>query len=212
MKNIIILFILAITLCQCNNENEDGALYSKNFVQGYIELKSMDISTPINSNLNIYLSGERITPTDKSFEYLSNTFGDIAYNRHIVPGTNYCISDTITSINIICETDYNTSHKSKSSLNNIIELYFSSPLVYINSGYKEISSNNITGIFRPRDEFFPYKKKLSEISKQELILAYNIISIDFIMLPENKNQILKFEIETINGKKLSQTKEVLFVN
>jgi hypothetical protein len=215
MKSQQLFILYLIHLCTCTGcvpeGKEVGAILSRHFVQGYIMPESLSISPVLEEyKVYIYCSGEIIYPPEPLFNTLSLHYGDVSYNKRIVPGALRCVADTLLYINVVSNTDYDAVHTAGTSLNDIIEVEFSSPLKYIQSQYEDMPQSEMRGTFRPRDEFSPFRIGLDEIMKEDLILTYYIMCLNFISFPSNPNQIITVETATGSGKQFSRTRELEF--
>jgi hypothetical protein len=196
----------------CTFEGKEvGDRFCRNFIQSYVVLNSFEISPVFEKKkISINCSGERVHPWYQLYDTFSSHYGDVSYNRRMVPGLQVCMADTLLYIHVIGHTDYDAAHTAGTSLNDIIEIEFSSPLRYIQSQYKDIPQSEMKGGFRPQDEFSPFRIALDNITKDDLILIYTIMNLNFISYPDNPNQIITVEIGTSSGKRLSQTRELQF--
>ena len=184
MKKIYILLLSLLTLCSCEEQKITGALFSKSFLQGFIDIKEI-VSGNISNNDELYFmfQGENIARGNPLYDELCTKYGDVSYNRYMVPFSNPCLVDTITSLDLICNTDFDNNHKKGSSLNDIAILYYSSPLEFIKSGYKEYPKTEDTTPtpYRPSKEYYPYSKSFSDLKGEELILLYQMGYIKFLV-------------------------------
>lgn len=55
--------------------------------------------------------GENIAVGNPLYDELCTKYGDVSYNRYMVPFSNPCLVDTITSLDLICNTDFDNNHK-----------------------------------------------------------------------------------------------------
>ena len=213
MKRIYILLLSLLTLCSCEEQKITGALFSKSFLQGFIDIKEI-VSGNISNNDELYFmfQGENIARGNPLYDELCTKYGDVSYNRYMVPFSNPCLVDTITSLDLICNTDFDNNHKKGSSLNDIAILYYSSPLEFIKSGYKEYPKTEDTtpAPYRPSKEYYPYSKSFSDLKGEELILLYQMGYIKFLVHPLQSRQSITFRVQTKSGKTISTDFELNF--
>lgn len=146
MGRVIFTAMLCLIFVQCDRSSMDwpvdGAVYSKNFVDVYLEAESIycDMQKSCldeDERFTIYLSfrGDLIRPSDNSkFQELAERYNDESFNQRNVPG-RLALSEPITAINVVCDKQYDSVHDAGESLNDIICLYCQSPYEYIQNNY-----------------------------------------------------------------------------
>ena len=80
------------------------------------------------------LSSENI----KMFNALAEQYGDTHFNQNIVPFSEKAVIDTIQSIDIVCNEDFDNAHQKGSALSDITDFYYGSQLEYIKSDYQKM--------------------------------------------------------------------------
>lgn len=104
--------LLSVVLADCQGRDvvslETGAEMSPHFVTDYI----------VAENFDLYR-----VETDEWF------------NRPVVPGTNRALVDTISSLNIVCNKDYDAGHEAGSDLCDIVKFWATTPYGFIHRGY-----------------------------------------------------------------------------
>lgn len=190
-NRIIIWPILLLTLlCSCKKES----VYSTSCIKCIKECNSFTIKRRISydsfENPRFYIKPNAIrsvslwsTGEDKSwFDSICNKYGDTHFNRIIYKQLNLNSPDgsrtiflpNITSINIVSNKDYDSSHPAGASLNDVLWVECESVKDYIDLGYPEKFD-----IFGPTN-----KGRLSDFSDVDFILTKGI-DVWFDPLPEN---------------------------
>ena len=183
MKKIYILLLSLLTLCSCEEQKITGALFSKSFLQGFIDIKEI-VSGNISNNDELYFmfQGENIARGNPLYDELCTKYGDVSYNRYMVPFSNPCLVDTITSLDLICNTDFDNPK----------------------------TEDTTPAPYRPSKEYYPYSKSFSDLKGEELILLYQMGYIKFLVHPLQSRQSITFRVQTKSGKTISTDFELNF--
>lgn len=160
--------------------------------------------------------GERISMpgnADKDrFEALAEAFGDVSYNRPVVPDANRALVDPISSLNVVCNKDYDAGHEAGSDLCDIVKFWATTPYGFIHRGY----------VHEPMDysDYWPvmypqYGYDLIDIPAGE-VNSDNSIMLDpwcYLYFTERPAQAGEYEFSvtiTTGGRELSNTATVSF--
>lgn len=143
--------------------------------------------------IEIYFRGEDIrqfeNPSKEKFDALSILYKDIAYNKKMIPFSNYAVVDTFL-IDITCDKDFN-NYRAQTSLKEITEFIGTSPYNFIKSGYKDeydwktlnadMKKYKISG--SRHYGYHSVNKKLSEITVSDMQLLNPIAYLTFTEKP-----------------------------
>ena len=198
---------------------ETGAVMSPHFVTDYIVAENFDLYRVETDEWFIFFMnfrGERISMpgnADKDrFETLAEAFGDVSYNRPVVPDANRALVDPISSLNVVCNKDYDAGHEAGSDLCDIVKFWATTPYGFIHRGY----------VHEPMDysDYWPvmypqYGYDLIDIPAGE-VNSDNSIMLDpwcYLYFTERPAQAGEYEFSvtiTTGGRELSNTATVSF--
>ena len=82
------------------------------------------------------------------FDSISKRIGDTCFNREGVPFMHSVANDTIMGIDVVCNVDFDETHKAGHSVSDIVDFYGSSPYYYIRNGYQHTQSGGYTQIMK----------------------------------------------------------------
>jgi hypothetical protein len=147
------------------------------------------------------------------YNELVEKIGDTSYNSEIMEGISaygsiVSVADTLQSINITCNKQFDESHPSGNNLNDIFSVYVEDPVAVIKNGYKTVTGSNYYSISDMPKEF-PYCIFGSKLSSVDLInKPYIGIQIYLVLdaVPERTGEYI-FTISVINkqGKIIKKT-------
>lgn len=142
---IAILFILGLISC------DDFHHYSHSYVQSYTlydnisvrrslassSTKNLDLSVATSHSIGLLSEGQ-----DRNlFDRICVEYGDTSYNKMVYLPNNYptiiSVYPHITTINVISNKDFDVEHPAGTSLNDIMNITFSSCIEYVESNYDE---------------------------------------------------------------------------
>ena len=141
---LICLCLLFLTACPVKME----VTRIRSFVVGFNEATSFEMQLTEDSNIALYWSnlGRWVFYSDRGLERmrydeLASRYNDLGYNRitgtATVPIHRSYISNRITSIDVVSDTDFNAEHLAGTSLAGFVRLLSASPMRFIQSGYQE---------------------------------------------------------------------------
>ena len=150
---------IILTICLLANnctENTEGYESSgrKNMIDSYINAdiitvcqgKALD-SPKVMPYAYACLLGVDITEQSSPIEFaeLSKTISDTSWNGHAqMPRQYQVVNDSICSIEIISESDYDDIHKAGDNVADIVKFYCSSPYNFIQNGYMATQNDVLT--------------------------------------------------------------------
>ncbi|MBP5682925.1 MAG: hypothetical protein J6X05_06765 [Bacteroidales bacterium] len=82
------------------------------------------------------------------FDSISKRIGDTCFNQISVPFMHSVANDTIMGIDVVCNENFNETHKVGSSVADIVDFYGSSPYYYIRNGYRNTQTGGYTKIMK----------------------------------------------------------------
>lgn len=181
----LIGLLIAYSFCACNKTEKEiisGSFFSKNFVQVYIIPDNIKLQEYKTDFILLEFGGKELHNSRESdniaYDAYSLKYGDISYNRKLVPFSNRAIAEKIEVINVTCDKDLDKNHPAGSLLNDMIKLCATSPRRFIENNYtketyqfseefKELGLNTVSG-------YQPVVKLLSELNEEDLVLLDNV--------------------------------------
>lgn len=212
MKSVIsiALIISVLFFGSCDTVRKDdqisGAQYSLCYIQDYIEVENLSVRG--NSK---YLSvvGQGKTLSGNS---LCTYYNDRSYNREIVPHSTQAIASTLTTIDLVSDSDFDERHKAGASLADITFLAGASPYDYIQSGYTKTFDWKNAPPFYEQNQLYiwygsndsPLYMRLSEIDSRDLTLLNPIFFLTFESQPTlSKSHKFTLTVTDKKGKTIS---------
>ena len=231
MKNVIKLIPLIIFFGMCSKkapEEEVSSMFSKNFIQCYGIVESLEciyyqeISNLIFLNvrgdgiLNSKFSSYGNPNSQELFKKFAEQWGDTCYNSIVPIGSQHSvIADEFTINNITCDKDFN-NYLAGESLNGIIEFIGKSCYKFVKSGYKDKFDWNtynwqpfVYYADDPIDGYHLIKKRLSEITSEDMVLLYPSIVLEFTEKPVAGDYVFTINF-TLKGKEILDSVSVKF--
>ena len=120
----------------------------RSYVVAFGEFTSFGMELTDRNNIALYWSGtgrwvnfENRGFEGRRYDELATQYNDLNYNRRTrfgpLPAGRSYVSNRITSINVVSDTDFNAEHPAGTSLANFVRLLSVSPMRFIESGYRE---------------------------------------------------------------------------
>lgn len=194
-KLLLLTGMLCIMLLGCNAKDKyelpSGSIKSKYYVTTYVVADDIQLSNLNENSVQILFKGVELHSTRVSskqpFEELAATYQDGAYNGMVIPYSNQALSEALTSIDVICDRDYDDEHTAGQSLYDIVQLCASSPHKYIQNGYKEVGQpEELPDYWYPfviRGRYSPVMKLLNEVNSDNSKLLYPLCYLYFTKNP-----------------------------
>lgn len=233
-------FLAILLLISCLSCDKMTVRFSRSYVLSFYEsdnIKLYNVSKAPVYILRVELiNGKKICnilskgDEKKLFERMGDKYGDNTYNREVrfvvSPPHNY-IGDDITAISIFSDADYDNLHPANSSLNDIVEVIYFSPLKYIQSGYQNLynrgtcqtltpEEKDILGISSGVNEFHLEQIRADKVVNSHLALVgyggfFPQIYLKFQKMPElDKEHTLKINITTEAGNVMTEEIKISF--
>ena len=160
---------------------------------------------------SVYLSvvGQGKTLSGNS---LCTYYNDRSYNREIVPHSTQAIASTLTTIDLVSDSDFDERHKAGASLADITFLAGASPYDYIQSGYTKTFDWKNAPPFYEQNQLYiwygsndsPLYMRLSEIDSRDLTLLNPIFFLTFESQPTlSKSHKFTLTVTDEKGKTIS---------
>lgn len=170
----------------------DGAV-EKSFIQQYFHVDYLKIVAKTYEGkllLEIRNDGDYLRST-KDVDRLSSAIGDTCFNKKIPPYINQVVCDTLISISITADEDYDNDHPAGKPLNDIAKFYYESPISFIKSGYLKNDDGVIDSFVQDYlggvDYYYTMSRiDVDSISDISFFTSFTYIAIDH--LPANKGQ------------------------
>ncbi len=145
MKKLIFLYVLsATTLISSCTSDDDGAIYTKNYVMIYIEPTELMADDSVDSyGIVLNFEGQYIGQDDDGFAELAEKYGDTHYNRRTARYLHNAFTEDLEYINITSRTDYDATHLAGALLNDIVMVSFTQHYTYVQSNYKDWSKSSV---------------------------------------------------------------------
>lgn len=181
--------------CRTNEPVIDGAVFSKNFIQMYVWPESLQMNDKItNGEIHFSIEGTLCGQQDNGFCELADKYKDISFNRPIAMFTGIALADTIESVNLTSDTDYDDMHPAGSSLDDIIKIKYKTSEPFIKSGYKKQESAISYG-------YEEYLCLLKDINPKRMILVNpKDLALVFPKPISNANHNFTLTIKTTDGR------------
>ena len=207
MRRIMFIFISVFCLAGCGKDiytdidaamKENGKFFSESFVTAYYDLEDIriedhdDFLIPVSYVLGKRYSKDSDNPEDAArYEELKTKYSDISFNGYIDPCQGYpeALSSDLQSIEVFALNDWDMTHPSGSSLNDVICVNIRSLYVYIAGGYKDYYSGLYDGVLSGLTP--EMMKCLPVYSKIYLYLGADV--------PHNGKELL-MRVKTTDGK------------
>ncbi|MDR2891206.1 MAG: hypothetical protein LBV18_06400 [Alistipes sp.] len=191
MKKIVLITMLLALFSNCEDDvNETGwpYLYRRSFAVSFYETESIElaIAFPADDPTIIYFNVNKGTivgdfqdagEKKEIYDALCEKYGDMSFEREDL--TNHVISfqaESFVSVEIVSDEDFDEAHPKGSSLNDLILFDSASSKPYIDSGYEKCDWGNddvfVFGFGGPRRPYYPVRKKVSELMKDDLELLF----------------------------------------
>ena len=168
MQKIIVL-LLCFLVMGCKNGTLDGATFTNHFVQGYCiadHIEKIGLYRYATRAFYVTFGGElvydgkRNSDDPDKFHELAQKYGDISYNRRVVPFRNNALANELTGISVVSDSDYDESHPAGTQLDDIIYFNGESFYSFVSSGYRGQES---TFFDKPLNELLAEDMKLLDI-------------------------------------------------
>ncbi|MBQ5476968.1 MAG: hypothetical protein IIT64_04120, partial [Bacteroidaceae bacterium] len=82
------------------------------------------------------------------FDSIAKRIGDTCFNQESVLLSHCVANDTILGIDVLCNEDFDDTHKAGCSASDIVDFYGSSPYDFIRNGYKGSISGGYTQVMK----------------------------------------------------------------
>ena len=191
MKGVAIL-ILSFLFFSCEDSPEGKPIPPKmngHYLGGYLyEVNTIEYLYSSNDFHYISLKGETV---DKGnlFDKYAKLCGDTTYASF--QESTIALSDTIYSIHVTCNSDFDADHKKDEYLDDIISLQFLSFHEFIKANYDDIQ-NNIR------------EKDITQINSETLTLIEPTLGVRFLKTPTDKGKY-EFTLSITSGNDKTHT-------
>lgn len=178
------------------------------------------ISGAINVRLGIYIgkntSGRGLisypeinTYKVEYFKYI-DLIGDTSYNSDKMDGLDgqmaYALTDTLRTIQITSNKDFNAEYKAGDNLNSLFSIYFEEPYATIKNGYKSLQGKNYYEVDVIRKEF-PYSfygERLSEVDFSKKYFIGSQLHLSLEAIPDKTEEYtFTITIRNTQGKEVT---------
>lgn len=144
VKSLLYLTIFAITLflSGCRKEQPiSGTVQSNHFVQVYVEPKDFELRqlSGVENAIQARFTGTTFEcrPSNTKFYEYAKLFNDLSFTGYVLPFDDKALTEPLTTVKIVCDKDFDATHKAGSNLGDVIMFCATSPYEYIQSGYKK---------------------------------------------------------------------------
>ena len=186
---VILLLPLFFFSCESSNSENDKPLPPKkngHYLGGYLSVvDTIENSYTSNSFHYITMKG-KIVDKGNLFEQTAKLCGDTSYFSF--QESLIALSDTIHSIHITCNRDFDINHKTNEYLDDIVSLNFISFCEFINTNYENLQNNT-------------KEKSIAEINDTMLSFIGPTLGIRFLKTPINKGEYIFTLSITYNNEK-----------
>lgn len=183
-RTACLAIVTAFILSGCDRSVE---YWMNSYIQVYVEIDGLHICQ-YGPGAFCFISGNGRTATFKDsgeskdwFDKVCSLNRDVNYNRtvHLPAGMPHIMAFTpnIVSIDVICNDFYDSEHLTGASLNDCVQISYTSAGEYIKNNYEGSDPISI-------------KKRLSEVRQEDLavLLIVPECKLDFKIRPENLTQ------------------------
>jgi hypothetical protein len=131
--------------------------------------------------------------------------GDTLFNKKTTSTFAVALLDTLSSVIITADKDFNVNHSAGANLSGLFSVYFYNPYTFVKNGYQppEGTYNNDEGFIVPPEEriYSPFfKEKLSEVNFVERPFIGNEWYCLLDVAPEKTGEyIFNVEVTLVNG-------------
>ena len=112
----------------------DGGMGS--LPSGYVPKYDSTVVLPIDQDELAAMIDENFAV----FDSIAKRIGDTCFNQESVLLSHCVANDTIMSIDVVCNEDFDGTHKAGHSVSDIVDFYGSSPYNFIRNGYNHTQS------------------------------------------------------------------------
>lgn len=215
MKTIITTLGTLLLLCGCSKEpsspveNISTAMVNAYIVPDMVKLMPRQEE---GTDMRLMFMGENVYYKHYfNFDVLSKKYGDTGfyepYNPIMAHGGSEIISEIITSISVVSNTDYDAQHPTGTPLDDIIYFNGQTPYYFIQNGYKvreDLPPGN--------SAYTSISKPLKQITDLELIMiASDDVYLTFPQPPTlNKTHTITVKCTLESGRVLTTEKMMTF--
>ncbi len=213
-----LFFAAPLLLNGCHKEKflESGVISSDHYVQVYIEPNDFELRpvAGIENAIHAHFIGKSFecSSSDTKFYEYAKLFNDVSYKGNVLPFANKALTEPLTSVNIVCDKDFDATHKAGSSLGDVIMFCATSPYEFIQSGYKKkiytypdywkMLAMNQNGIVKPIEIL------VKDVNKNNTRMLYPIFHLYFKKKPATSGEYL-FTV-TIKIKDVEMVKQIYY--
>lgn len=192
-----------------DNELREGGdkIKTNHCIESFVFCNNIKLSADTNNTIAAKLIGTPVEEGNGEFDLLTQKYGDTSYDGYKgAPGYHrIVIADTISSISIKCDKDFDLNHPVGSELSDIVSIHVYSLYKYVKSGYtQKFPELHHDGIFY-KDYMWEYttaKASQADITNTELISPDFYLSFD--NTPENKGRYIFTITITMSKKTINQ--------
>lgn len=171
---------------------------------GYVPKSDKTTTMPLDKSELASAIDENI----KVFTHYSELLGDTSFTGEIAPLSNCAIADSISSIDIITNENFDAKHKKGDSVSDIVTFYGSTPYNYVTTGY-----NWPKQTIKP-SWYYQYNDlvvcKVNEIARMNLKFFSNYFHLKFDQLPDNPGTYTFDVVIKFTDKELKNTVTMQF--
>ncbi len=151
------------------------------------------------------------------FRYI-DLINDTLYNSDIMDGLGggmaFALTDTLQTIRITCDKDFNAEYKAGSDLSSLFSIYFEEPYTTVKNGYKSSQGKNYYEVDIIRKEF-PYSFYGELLSKVDLSKKYFIAPLLYLSLEATPDKTAEYlftvTIKNTQGKEVTVSANAILI-
>ncbi|MBR4439939.1 MAG: hypothetical protein IKS00_00165 [Bacteroidales bacterium] len=191
-----------------NNELHEGGdkIKTNHCIESFIFCNNIKLFSDNDNNIAVVLTGTSVEEGDVRFNLLTQKYGDTSYKGYNgAPGYHrIVIADTITSVSIKCDNDFDNNHPVGSELGDIVSLHVYSLYKYIKSGYSlQFPENHDGKLYKGYMwEYTTVKASQAKKTNTELISPDFYLSFD--TTPENNGKYIFTITITMTKRTITQ--------